>query len=57
MKLLLLSDIYATADRWHRALLWCAGKVQRVRVWAWTACTKENMRTCNDRQPARTRFC
>jgi hypothetical protein len=57
MKLFLLSDLYQTADRWHAATLWVAAQVQKVRVWAWTAATKEDAKTCNTRKAAQTRLC
>jgi hypothetical protein len=53
MKLRFFSSIMQIAESVIAALHWIERQVCHVRVWAWTRCTKENLKTCNSRAASR----
>jgi len=56
MKLRFFSYVHRIADVALWVILHCERGARAVRVWAWVGATKENLRTCNERQPRRELF-
>ncbi len=56
MKLLALTLIFRATGAVVVALTWLLCQADRVHQRAWQACTRENLRTANVRQVARTHF-
>jgi hypothetical protein len=58
MKLFLYNVLCELAGSTERGLtklgLWLIRPVRMLRTWAWHACARENLRTCNTRQTRET---
>lgn len=57
MKLRFYSLLQAVADFIERDVARTHRHAQAFRCWVWLKATRENLKTCNERQAARTRFC